>query len=118
MTSVMMPTKTTELIGVLYFGCNRVNQTGSNRSQPATMGKREVPVKWTLVEEMVRTVIRIMPADAIAPAMGNERSPRRKVCGTGPIKSMGLLPTNARTELVPRMNRSEEHTSELQSQFH
>ena len=40
-----VPTKTMELIGVLYFGCNRVNQTGSSRSQPATMGKREVPVK-------------------------------------------------------------------------
>src|SRR5438874_12350016 len=53
---------------------------------------------------MVRTVIRMIPADAIAPAMGNERSPRRKVCGTGPIKSMGLLPTKARTELVPRIN--------------
>src|SRR5438874_2014142 len=36
--------------------------------------------------------------------MGNESSPRRKVCGTGPIKSMGLLPTKARTELVPRIN--------------
>ena len=44
MTSVSAPTKMIELIGVLYRGCNRENQAGSNRSQPATIGNRELPV--------------------------------------------------------------------------
>ncbi len=47
-----------------------------------------------------------MPADAIAPAIGNECSPSRRVCGTGPIRSIGLFPTKARTELVPKINIS------------
>ncbi len=54
----------------------------------------------------MRTVINIIPTEAIAPAIGKERSPSRNVCGTGPIRSIGLFPTKARTELVPRMNIS------------
>src|SRR5438105_1789649 len=104
MTKVTTATKRMELTGVLYFGCKRENQIGNNRSQPANIGRRELPVRWTLVEEIVRTVIRTMPTDAIAPAMGKERSPRRNVCGTGPMRSIGLFPMNARTELVPKMN--------------
>jgi hypothetical protein len=41
---VVAPTKMMELIGVLYRGCRRENQFGSNRSQPATIGNRELPV--------------------------------------------------------------------------
>src|SRR5438094_1914750 len=100
---VRTPTKMTELIGVLTFGCKRENQLGSNRSQPATIGNRELPVTWTLVEEIVRTVINKIPIEAILPAIGKERSPSRSVCGTGPIRSIGALPMNARTELVPRI---------------
>ena len=58
MTSVMMPTKTTESIGVLYFGCNRVNQTGSSRSQPAgtlTQGYVETS-NVNVVEELVNMI--------------------------------------------------------------
>src|SRR5207244_8529707 len=104
MKSVVAPTKMMELTGVLYRGCKRENQFGSSRSQPATIGNRELPVTWTLVEEIERTVINKIPIDAIAPAMGKEPSPSRRVCGTGPMRSIGLLPMNARTELVPRMN--------------
>src|SRR5438309_9529674 len=104
MTNVTTQTKMMELIGVLYFGCKRENQTGSNRSHPATMGSRELPVRWTLVEEIDRIVISTMPIEAMAPAMGKERSPSRNVCGTGPMRSMESFPMNARTELVPRMN--------------
>src|SRR5919109_425169 len=96
--AVSKPTNRIELIGVLYFGCKYANHGGSKRSQPATIGRRELPVRCTLVEETERIVIRIMPKEAIAPAIGNERSPRRKVCGTGPIRSMGLSPINASTE--------------------
>src|ERR1043166_2110447 len=130
--SVSAPTKMTELIGVLCLGCRRENQAGNNRSHPATMGKRELPVTWTLVEAIVRTVINTIAMEAIALAMGKKRKPRRKVWGTGPMRSICLLPMNARKELVPRMNasaitgdairterpmsrageRSEEHTSE------
>src|SRR5437879_2543334 len=95
-----------ELIGVLYRGCRCENQLGSKWSQPATIGNRELPVTWTLVEAIVRVVINKIPIEAIAPAIGNECRPRRNVCGTGPIRSIGLLPMNARTELVPRMNIS------------
>src|SRR6266480_6311298 len=104
MTNVTTVTKMIELTGVLYFGCKRENQIGSNRSQPATIGRRELPVRWTLVEEIVRTVISTMPIEAITPAMGKERNPSRNVCGTGPMRSIGLFPMKARTELVPRIN--------------
>src|SRR3954470_14355977 len=97
-------TKITELIGVLNFGCRCENQFGSNRSQPATIGNRELPVTWTLVDATVRTVIKIMAMDAIALAIGKNGKPRRSVCGTGPIRSIGLSPMNARTELVPKIN--------------
>src|SRR3954447_26713764 len=97
-------TKITEFIGVLNFGWRRENQLGSNRSQPATIGNRELPVTWTLVDAIVRMVIKIMAIDAIALAIGKNRNPRRSVCGTGPIRSIGLSPMNASTELVPRMN--------------
>ena len=106
MRRVVAPTKMIELTGVLYRGSNRENQPGSNWSQPATIGSRELPVTWTLVEEIVRAVINKIPIDAIAPAIGNERSPRRSVCGTGPMRSIGLFPMKARTELVPRINIS------------
>src|SRR5919106_4668427 len=106
MVSVSALTKMTELIGVLNFGCRRENQLGSNRSQPATIGNRELPVTCTLVDAIVRTVIKMIAMDAIAPAIGKNRNHRRSVCGTGPIRSIGLLPMNARTELVPRMNAS------------
>ncbi len=45
-----------------------------------------------------------MAMDAMAPAIGKKRNPRRSVCGTGPMRSIGLLPMNASTELVPRIN--------------
>src|ERR1043166_3578488 len=96
----------TELIGVLYFGCKRENQVGSNRSQPATIGNRELPVTCTLVEAIVRTGIKMIAIEAIALAIGKKRRPSRSVCGTGPIRSIGLSPMNARTELVPRMKAS------------
>src|SRR5437588_3502928 len=97
-------TKMIELTGVLYFGCKRENQIGNKRSHPATIGSRELPVTWTLVEEIERTVISTMPMEAITPAKGKERSPSCNVCGTGPMRSIGLFPMKARTELVPRMN--------------
>src|SRR5215470_3250197 len=102
--SVRALTKITELIGVLNFGCRRENQRGSRQSQPATIGNRELPVTWTLVDAIVFTVIKIMAMDAIALATGKKRNPRCNVWGTGPMRSIGLSPTNASTELVPRMN--------------
>ena len=57
-----------------------------------------------MTEEIERTIIIRIAMDAIAPAMRNDRSPRLNVCGTGPIRSIWLLPMNARTELVPRIN--------------
>src|SRR4029450_1132787 len=104
MVSVSALTKMTELIGVLNFGCRHENQLGSNRSQPATIGNRELPVTCTLVDAIVRTVIKIMAMDAIALAIGKNRKPKRSVCGTGPIRSIAVSPMNASTELVPRMN--------------
>src|SRR5262249_24481339 len=104
--SVRALTKMTELIGVLNFGCRRENHRGSRQSQPATIGNRELPVTWTLVDAIVFTVIKIMAMDAIALAIGKNCIPRCSVCGTGPIRSIGLSPTNASTELVPRMNAS------------
>ena len=103
MVSVIALTKMTELIGVLNFGCRRENQPGSKRSQPATMGNRELPVTCTLVDAIVRTVIKIMAMEAITLAIGKSPNPRRSVCGTGPMRSIGRLPTNASTELVPRI---------------
>src|ERR1044071_5151443 len=82
-------TKMTEFIGVLNFGCKRANQLGSKRSQPATIGNRELPVTCTLVDAIVRTVIKIIAMDAIALAIGKNLKPRRSVCGTGPIRSIG-----------------------------
>src|ERR1700746_3948663 len=104
--SVSVLTKMTELIGVLNFGCKRENQLGSNRSQPATMGNREPPVTCTLVDAIVRTVIKMMAIDAIALAIGKNRKPKRNVCGTGPIRSSGLWPMNGGTGLGLRMNAS------------
>src|SRR5947207_10655229 len=92
MVSVIALTKMTELIGVLNFGCRREKQLGNNRSQPATIGNRELPVTCTLVDAIVRTVIKIMAMDAIALAIGKNRKPKRSVCGTGPIRSSGLPP--------------------------
>src|SRR4029077_732763 len=106
MASVRALTKMTELMGVLNFGCRPENQRGSRQSQPATIGNRELPVTWTLVDAIVRTVIKIMAMDARAVATGKKRNPRRSVCGTGPMRSIGLSPMNATTELVPRMNAS------------
>src|SRR4029453_11691293 len=106
MVSVSALTKMTELIGVLKLGCRRENQLGSNRSHPATIGNRELPVTWTLVDAIVFTVIRIMAMDAIVLAIGKNCKPRCSVCGTGPMRSIGLSPMNASTELVPRMNAS------------
>src|SRR6266480_2702945 len=106
MVSVIALTKMTELMGVLNFGFRRENQLGNNRSQPATIGSRELPVTCTLVDAIVRTVIKMMAIDAMALAIGKNRKPRRKVCGTGPMRSIGLSPMNASTELVPRMNAS------------
>ena len=77
--SVSAPTNKMELIGVLNFGCRRENQLGSNRSQPATIGNRELPVTCTLVDAIVRTVIKIMAMDAIAVAIGKNRKPKRSV---------------------------------------
>src|SRR2546430_11269215 len=84
-------------------------------------------------------MIRRPPRSTLFPYTTLFRSPSRNVCGTGPMRSIGRLPTNASTELVPRIkanaitgeairterpmsragarvSRSEEHTSELQSQ--
>src|SRR5207302_1483657 len=102
--SVIAPTKMIELTGVLYRGCKHENQLGSKWSQPATIGRRELPVTWTLVEAIVRVAINKIPIDATAPAIGKECKPSRRVCGTGPMRSIGLLPMNASTELVPRIN--------------
>src|SRR5437764_14869856 len=104
--SVSAPTKMTELIGVLCLGCRRENHAGNNRSHPATIGKRELPVTCTLVDAIVRTVINTIAIDAIALAIGKKRKPRRRVRGPGPMRSIGLSPMNARTELVPRMKAS------------
>src|SRR5215467_7290600 len=106
MVIVKALTKMTELIGVLNFGCRRENHWGSRQSQPATIGNRELPVTWTLVDAIVFTVIKMMAMDAMALAIGKKRNPRRSVCGTGPIRSIGLSPMNASTELVPRMKAS------------
>src|SRR4030095_4403871 len=106
MVSVSALTKMTEVIGVLNFGCRHENQLGNNRSQPATIGNRELPLTCTLVDAIVRTVIKIMAIDAIALAIGKSRRPKRSVCGTGPIRSIGLSPMNASTELVPRIKVS------------
>src|SRR4029453_3462306 len=104
MVSVSALTKMTELIGVLNFGCRRENQFGSNRSQPATIGNRELPVTWTLVDAIVFTVIKIMAMDAIALAIGKNCKPRCSVCGTGPIRSIALSPINASAGQVQKMN--------------
>src|SRR5262249_55458266 len=96
--SVRALTKMTEFIGVLNFGCRRENQRGSRQSQPATIGNRELPVTWTLVDAIVFTVIKIMAMYAMALATGKKRNPRRKVCGTGPMRSIGLSPMNASTD--------------------
>src|SRR5262245_64436396 len=104
MVTVRALTKINEYIGVLNFGCRLENQRGSNRSQPATIGNRELPVTWTLVDAIVFTVIKIIAMDAMALAIGKKRNPRCNVCGTGPMRSIGLSPMNASTELVPRMN--------------
>src|SRR2546430_4485472 len=77
MVSVIALTKMTELIGVLNFGCRRENQPGSTRSQPATMGNRELPVTCTLVDAIVRTVIKIMAMEAIALAIGKSPKDRK-----------------------------------------
>src|SRR5215472_15141766 len=66
MVSVSALTKMTELMGVLNLGCRRENQRGSKQSQPATIGNRELPVTCTLVDAIVRTVIKIMAIDAMA----------------------------------------------------
>src|SRR6266403_1338355 len=87
-SKVMAPTKMIELTGVLYRGCKRENQTGRRWSQPATIGRRELPVRWTLVDEIDRTVINRIPIEAITPAIGKERRPSRNVCGTGPMRSI------------------------------
>src|SRR5207247_8580807 len=92
--------------GVLYLGCKRENQGGRGLSQPPTIERRELPVRWTLVDEIDRTVINTIPTEAIAPAIGKERRPSRSVCGTGPIRSIGSFPMNAKTEPVPRINIS------------
>src|ERR1044071_10033468 len=101
MVTVRKLTKMTELIGVLNFECRRENQLGSNRSQPATIGNRELPVTCTLVDAIVRTVIKIIAMEAMALATGKSRKPRRSVCGTGPMRSIGLSPLNASPKLVP-----------------
>src|SRR5215217_2131941 len=106
MVSVSALTKITELIGVLNFGCRRENQLGNRRSQPATIGNRELPVTCTLVDAIVLTVIKIIAMDAIALAIGKNRNPSRNVCGTGPIRSMGWSPMKASTELVPKTKAS------------
>src|SRR4029453_12238674 len=106
MVSVRALTKMTELMGVRNFGCRRENQGGSRQSQPATIGKRELPVTWTLVDAIVFTVIKIMAMEAMALASGKKRNPRLHAGGTGLLRSIGLSPTNASTELVPRMNAS------------
>src|SRR6516162_10511503 len=103
MVTVRALTKMTEFIGVLNFGCRCENHRGSRQSQPATIGNRELPVTWTLEDAIVLTVIKIMAMDAVPLAIGKKRNPRRSVCGTGPIRSIGLSPMNASTELVPRM---------------
>src|SRR5437899_10717390 len=100
-TSVIAPTNTIELIGVLNRGCRRENHEGNKWSQPATIGNRELPVTWTLVEEIVRLAINKMPKEATAPAIGKARSTSRRDCGTGPMRSIGLFPMNTSTELVP-----------------
>src|SRR5215471_13644488 len=104
MVSVSALTKMTELMGVLNLGCRRENQRGSKQSQPATIGNRELPVTWTLVDAIVFTVIKTMAMEAIALAIGKNCNPRCSVWGTGPMRSIGLSPMNASTELVPRMN--------------
>src|SRR4026208_632436 len=88
--SVRALTKMTELIGVLNFGGRRENQRGSRQSQPATIGNRELPVTWTLVDAIVFTVIKIMAVEAMALATGKKRNPSVNVCGTGALRSHGL----------------------------
>src|SRR4029453_14262171 len=95
MVSVRALTKMTELMGVRNFGCRRENQGGSRQSQPATIGKRELPVTWTLVDAIVFTVIKIMGWEGMRLASGKKPNPRFNVCGTGPMRSIGLSPTNA-----------------------
>src|SRR3954466_1217517 len=104
MVIVIAATNRIEFTGVLCFGWSRENHCGNRRSQPATIGSRELPLRWTLVAEIERTVMRMLPAEAMEPAKADEVRPNRNVCGTGPIKSIGLSPMNASTELVPRMN--------------
>src|SRR4051812_30404434 len=104
MVIVIAATNRIEFTGVRCFGWSRENHCGKRRSQPATIGSRGLPLRWTLVAEIERTVMRMMPAEAMDPAKADEVRPSRNVCGTGPIKSIGLSPMNASTELVPRMN--------------
>src|SRR5436190_21399535 len=91
MVSVIALTKMTELIGVLNFGCRRENQLGSKRSQPATMGNRELPVTCTLVDAIVRTVIKIMAMEAIALENGKSPNHRRSVCAKGTRRASGRV---------------------------
>src|SRR5215475_1678555 len=104
MVTVRALTKMTEFIGVLNFGCRCENQRGSRQSQPATIGNRELPVTWTLVDAIVLTVIKIMAMDAMPLAIGKKRNPSRSVCGTGPIRSIGLSPMNASADRELREN--------------
>src|ERR1017187_6089513 len=90
-----------EFTGVPRRASRRVNQSGVRWSHPAVMGKRVNPVKIRLAVAMARASIANGPAQAPTPVLPKAA---RMVCGIGPITLIGSPPTNASTELVPRMN--------------
>ena len=83
-----------------------MNHCGSKWSQPATIGKRVLPVKLTLPCATRSPITSTIATGTICAATPNGRAPTLNTCATGPIRSICSTGTSAIIEAVPRMNIS------------
>src|SRR5689334_894379 len=95
-----------ELTGVLNRGCSRVNQLGSRLSQPATSGRRVLPLNTIVTTPMCRSSSNRINAGATSCTAPVPANPTLSACGIGLTRSMRSLGTNAITLSVPSMNIS------------
>src|SRR5579864_2138435 len=104
--SVPMPANRMELMGVRYLGWSRVNHAGTMPSHPATMGRRAPALNERQpVQKMLANKIRIVMGARML-ATPNDRSPKLKACGTGPMRLIWFEGTKTKIALVPKMYKA------------
>ena len=81
-----------------------MNQAGTSRSQPATIGRRVLPAKISVTLPICRASSMMISAGTMNRATPSPSNPICSVCGIGLTRSIWFCGTSASTLLVPKMN--------------